>query len=213
MILLIRFVNFINTKMKIIPGIMARTKKEFDRQLKAVSWAKKIHIDIADGSFVKGKTVFTHIPRKAQLHLMVQTPFLYLKKFPKSEVIIHAEAGNAINSLRRAKHNNQKIGLALNPETNIPLNLLMLADFVLIMTIKPGKSGRKMIYSTLKKIKLIKKFRRIPVGVDGGINAKTVKAVEKAGADFAISTSFVTLSENPKKSLRMLKNQLYSKFI
>ncbi len=191
--------------MRIIPGILARSGKEFDKQIKSVFWADKVHIDIMDGLFIKEKTKAKKIPRNAQLHLMVKNPVKWVKKYPENEVIIHSESKESFKALELAKKQGQKAGIALNPETKISKKFLKLADFVLVMSVHPGKSGSKMLKAPLKKIKEIKKSRRIPVGVDGGINLKTVRGAAKAGADFAIATSAVTLSAHPKESWKLLK--------
>jgi ribulose-phosphate 3-epimerase len=193
-----------NKKMKIIPGILARSKAEFQEQAKRVAWAPRVHIDVIDGLFVPKKTVA--LPRKgAQFHLMVIDARKYLKG---EEVIMHAESHHPLEAMRFAKKHRMRVGIAFNLSTKVRADLVKAADFALVMAVKPGASGQMMRRVALKKVKQIKRIKRIPVGVDGGVNNSTILYAKKAGADFVIATSAVTLSKNPRKEYDLLKNMM-----
>jgi len=182
--------------MRIVPGILARSAKEFSRQAKCVAWASKVHVDVMDGKFVRQKTSQGKISTSVQFHLMVRDAQKYLRgKEIKSPLVI----------LKNAKTKGLRAGIAFNPETSVIRELINAADFALVMTVNPGRSGQKMLRNALKKIKLIKKLKRISVGVDGGINFSTILAAKKAGADFVVATSAVTLAKDPRKAFKELK--------
>lgn len=190
--------------MNIIPGITAYSKKEFRKQIKAISWAKKVHFDVMDGQFVRQKTAFGSV-KNAQVHLMVKDASRNLKG---SEVVIHAESKSPLKALLLAKKRGIEAGIAFNPSTKVNKVLVSTADFALVMTVKPGASGQKMKKASLKKIRQIKAVKRIPVGVDGGVNSSTILSAKKAGADFVIATSAVTLAQHPKNAFAALKRIL-----
>ena len=109
-----------------------------------------------------------------------------------------------MKTLQFLRKKNKKIGVAFNPKTRIT-KLVKLASFVLVMTVNPGRSGRKMITSALSKVKAVKKIKDLPVGIDGGVNEKTIGYTKRAGADFVVATSAVTFAKNPKKAQQILK--------
>ena len=64
------------------------------------------------------------------------------------------------------------------------------------MTVEPGFGGQEYITGSDKKILQVKKLlvdngRDLAIGVDGGINSKTVPVVVKAGATHLIAGSAV----------------------
>src|SRR3989344_6754493 len=188
--------------MRIVPGILARSAKEFSRQAKCVAWASKVHVDVMDGKFVRQKTSQGKISTSVQFHFMVRDAQKYLRG---KEIIVHAESKSPLVILKNAKTKGLRAGIAFNPEASVIRELINAADFALVMTVNPGRSGQKMLRNALKKIKLIKKLKRISVGVDGGINFSTILAAKKAGADFVVATSAVTLAKEPLKAFKELK--------
>lgn len=201
--------------MQIIPGILAKTLKELKQQLDAVSWAKKVHVDIMDGIFVPNKTIELMTLKKAlpkmdmQIHLMSNKPHTYIEKFARmgaKEMIIHTEATqNAPETLEDIRLAGMKSGIAFNPETKIEQHKhnLIHADLALIMTVHPGFSGQAFIKKPLRKIQEIKKYNpTITIGIDGGVNHTNCRMIKHEGADFAIATSAVTHAQNPQKAYK-----------
>src|SRR3989344_5824980 len=146
--------------MNIIPGILATSFKDLKKKLDTVSWAKKIHIDITDGKFVKNKTIQIQPLRKAllriktpkiQIHLMAKRPETYIDRFSKigaNEFIFHVESTNKIaETINKIKKTNMKTGIAFNPRTQIGQHkeAIKQANIGLVMTINPGKSGQKFM--------------------------------------------------------------------
>jgi len=199
---------------EIIPGILVKSLKELKDELKKLSWAKKVHIDIMDGSFVRNKTIQALTLKKAipkmdmQIHLMAKKPHTYVNSFARlgaKELIIHSEATrHAPEILEDIKLKGMKAGIAFNPETKIDKHALIHADIALVMTVKPGHSGQTLLKRPLTKIKHIKSCNPlIQVGVDGGINMETCSHV--TNADFAIATSTISQADDPKKAYNKLK--------
>ena len=94
-----------------------------------------IHIDIMDGKFVSNKTWTTSEVKKftsystlpLKVHLMVKNPSKYIEDYAlmnTSVIIFHYEAVNDINEMiNKVKSYGLKVGIAINPETNIDVLL------------------------------------------------------------------------------------------
>jgi ribulose-phosphate 3-epimerase len=79
------------------------------------------------------------------------------------------------------------------PETAIEYVLDKL-DLILVMTVNPGFGGQAFIPAQCEKIRRLKTMiadRPIDIEVDGGINAETVDAVARAGANAIVAGSGV----------------------
>jgi ribulose-phosphate 3-epimerase len=202
----------------IIPGILAKTQKQLREQLKKVSWAKKVHIDIMDGLFVPNKTIAanalrkTAIKQKIQVHLMARHPEKHLSDLidaGASEIIIHAESTKrAKEIIQFIKIRKIKAGIALNPTTKPSKckDAIKAADICLLMTVNPGFSGQEFKPKPLDKIKQVRKINsNATIGIDGGINLKTCGRAKTKNADFCVATSSCTLTKNPKQAYKELR--------
>ena len=169
-----------------------------------------IHIDIMDGKFVSNKTWTTSEVKKftsystlpLKVHLMVKNPSKYIEDYAlmnTSVIIFHYEAVNDINEMiNKVKSYGLKVGIAINPETNIDVLLpyLNIIDEVLIMNVHPGKSGQSFIEHSLEKISQLKKIiiennYKTIISVDGGINDETGLLCKEAGVDELASASYI----------------------
>ena len=211
-------------KTKIIPAILAKTKKELELYLKKTKKISNyIHIDIADGKFVHTKTIdylsfrgLKGIP-KLEFHLMVKEPRKHIIKYiPYSYLIIfHFESTKDVFAvIREIKKHDRKVGIAINPKTKISniVPYLSYLDKVMIMSINPGKYGQKFMSIALTKIKELRKINKnIDICVDGGINDYTSSKCIKAGANHIIVNmhhlyGIENVEERYIKIKRILKN-------
>ena len=80
------------------------------------------------------------------------------------------------------------------------------------MLVNPGFGGQKTIPSQIKKVKNVSKMiekskKKIYLGVDGGVNAKNVKVLMKAGSNLVVAGNSI-FKEGPKhyfKNIEKLK--------
>jgi len=204
---------------RIFPAIIAGDQKDFNSKIKKIeNVSRVIHLDFMDGKFVKNKSLGLNLRLKKgfyyHAHLMVDNPKKYVEKY-KGRIGMFLNQWESIKNKKRyinwLKKNNQLVGFALKPETKISeiKEYLTEIDFILILTVHPGKYGAKFLKSPLKKIEKIKRINQdIKIIVDGGMNPKNIKFASKANADFFVSGSYVTKSDNPKKNIKILEKKL-----
>lgn len=182
-----------------------------------------IHIDIMDGKFVSNKTWTTSEVKKftsystlpLEVHLMVNNPSKYIEDYAlmnTSIIIFHYEAVKDINEMiNKVKLYGLKVGIAINPETNINVLIpyLNMIDEVLIMSVHPGKSGQSFIEKSLEKISVLKNIilegnYKTIISVDGGINNETGLLCKDAGVDELVSASYI--HKDIINNIKTLKN-------
>lgn len=195
-------------------------KTIIDQAVMRVGNADFIHFDVMDGKFVKDKTFDAEFvksintsPIKKDVHLMVKQPEKLVDKFIKAgaeRISFHAEATKSAKKLiEHIKKKEVLAGIAINPSTDLKKidKLLNLVDFVLVMTVKPGKPSQKFIKGTVKKIKSLRKKKpMLSIAVDGGINAETAHEVIEAGADILVAGSYIFKGPDPKIAVDILRN-------
>ena len=150
-----------------------------------------------------------------ETHLMIQDPHKSLDQYINAgsdTIIFHIEASdNPLDELSYIRKNNVCAGIAINPNTDekLLLPLLDYLDYILIMSVFPGKGGQKFILSTLDKMKKIVKMkenRKITIAVDGGVNLETISNVFKTGIDVAIVGSGLFKADNISRRFEDLLN-------
>ena len=197
-------------------------KSKFDRnktiKLICESNADLIHVDLMDGKYVPEhnftlKDIINDLKdtsKKLDIHLMVQDPLPYIKELINLNVYmitVHLDGTPNIEEVINFVHkHNVKIGLALNPLDDIHIldNYFNLIDYVLIMSVYPGKGGQEFIPSTLNKIPPLKD-KNILIGIDGGINDKVINLIKPYNLDIIVSGSFICLNDDYNKQISLLK--------
>ena len=194
--------------MNIAPSLLAANFGRLEKETRRAdaSTADWLHLDIMDGHFVQnisfGPAVVKTIRPLSRLffdvHLMCSKPEILLEPFAKAgadQMNIHVELGERVTQLIwTIRSLGKKVGLAVNPPTAISMvqPYLDQIDSLLIMTVNPGFGGQAFIYETLPKIQQACAWRRekglsYNIGVDGGVDFKTVADCAHAGANSFIS--------------------------
>ncbi|MGB9726525.1 MAG: ribulose-phosphate 3-epimerase [Minisyncoccia bacterium] len=220
------FFPFIKTflKKEIVPVINVKTKQKFEERLKILKDFKgTFQIDIADGVFTgfknwnsaKDLKEIKNIRNRFELHLMIQNVEKQLADWLETKpkrVIVHLEAlHNFENILKTLKKNKTEFALALNPDTPISLLSPYLKDinFVVLLGVDAGPSGQKFRYFVLDKIEsLRKKYPKINIELDGGINEEIALEALKAGANILAIGSAIFEAENPKEKIKEFEKLL-----
>ena len=141
-------------KIKISPSILSADFSKLGNEIQNLEKAKAdfIHIDVMDGHFVPNITIGPEVIAKLRkytslpfdVHLMISPVHKFIKNFANAGadiITIHPEATeNILNTIKEIKSFNKKVGISLNPETQIDkvLPVLSTIDLVLIMSVNPG---------------------------------------------------------------------------
>ena len=191
-------------KIEIVPSLLAADFSDLRRQIRKIEAAgcSKLHLDIMDGNFVPnitfGPALIKSIRKISglffQAHLMIDRPERYIETFKKAGVdgiIIHEESCcNFRSTLKAIKALKLKAGITLKPRTPVYSieDVVKWVDYILIMSVEPGFSGQAFIKGSERKIiqarELVgNKGINVTIGVDGGINLKTIGLVVRAGVN------------------------------
>ena len=212
--------------MRIIsPSLLSADFSHIAEDIKLVesAGAKRLHLDVMDGHFVQNLTFGPQVIKAIrectschlETHLMIENPHQSINQYidaGSDTVIIHLEASaNPEKELSNIKEQEVRAGIALNPDSNenqlIPL--LDYLDYILIMSVFPGRGGQSFISSTLDKminIVEMKGDRKITIGVDGGVNLSTIAEIYKTGIDVTIVGSGLFKAENVSTRFQDLLN-------
>jgi len=189
-------------------SILAADFANLQQEVEAVLQAgvDYIHLDIMDHHFVPNLS-FGSVVCKAlreagiqapiDVHLMVENPEKYIDPFAKAGATLlafHPETvSDVAATIKKIQSADMKVGLVLNPETevNIIKSHLASLDLILLMSVNPGFSGQAFIPETVEKIKRVRSMvsdanATLYVGVDGGIKVGNIEQTVEAGADFFV---------------------------
>ncbi|MCF7668303.1 MAG: ribulose-phosphate 3-epimerase [Verrucomicrobia bacterium] len=183
-----------------------------------------LHWDIMDGNFVPNLTFGPAIVKALRpvvdipfdVHLMCLNPDIFIEKFAEAgadTLTVHVELLDKVPSLIwKIRAMNCRVGLSINPPTNISLVKPFLEDIdqLLVMTVNPGFGGQAFIEEMVPKIRQAAVWRKemgldFGIEVDGGIDFETVSECAWAGADIFVSGTTLFRHRSMKVAIRKMR--------
>ena len=108
-----------------------------------------------------------------------------------------------------------KAGVAINPHTptNLLNDIIEDIDLVCVMSVNPGFGGQKFIENTYRKISALKEIIRATkskakIEIDGGVDLNNYRKLLEVGADVLVAGNTVFSSNDPAKTISILKKQI-----
>ena len=209
-------------ELKISPSILASDYANLESELNRIATSDYIHVDVMDGHFVPnisiGAPVVAAIKKVCKVpfdvHLMISNPLQYAEDFAKAGadiICFHAESDSDIaETIAKIKALGCRAAVALKPKTPVDAVAPYLDELamVLVMTVEPGFGGQSFMEDMMPKIEQLRALGyEGDIEVDGGVNSDTVVLAAKAGANVFVAGSAVFRSENPAKTIALLKER------
>ena len=159
---------------KIAPSILSADFANLEREIRRISAADYVHVDVMDGIFVPNITIgipvvaairkVTELP--LDVHLMIDRPVRYVEEFCKAGadlVTVHVEADTGENTRRALEliHGlGKKAGVVVKPKTpaEAALPFLEMCDIILVMTVEPGFGGQRFMEDMMPKLRQLREW-------------------------------------------------------
>jgi ribulose-phosphate 3-epimerase len=213
------FVVPIMQGIKIAPSILSADFGRLNEEIATIEpYTDLLHVDVMDGHFVPnitiGAAVVSCIKTKLPIecHLMIENPEKFIPDFAKagaSIITVHQEVCPDLKKVfALIKSFGVKCGVSINPDTPAEkiMDVVKMADMILVMSVHPGFGGQEFIESVLDKIVLLRQWAPgVDIAVDGGVNAGTCGKCVQAGANVLVAGAYIFKSDDRKKAIESLR--------
>lgn len=197
---------------KIAPSILSADFANLERDIRRISAADYVHVDVMDGCFVPNISIGIPVVKAIRpttslpldVHLMIVEPVRYVEQFCDAGadlVTVHVESDTEENihaAIDKIHAKGKRAGIVLKPATpaGAALPFLEKVELILVMTVEPGFGGQRFKADMLEKVAALRKLidARNPaceLEVDGGVGPDTYRACIEAGANVLVAGSAV----------------------
>lgn len=198
--------------MKISASIYSGPSTDIEKAVKELvdHQADLIHVDCNDDPavFQDIKLIRSLTDLPIDLHLITPEPSRYADLLDENPVEYLTLQHEVLIEKGLPEVGFQKLGIAFTSETPISrFSDYSGCHFILMMATVPGKSGGQFSTETFKRIREFKrKFKSVPVHVDGGVNDEVSFILRNLGVRCAVSGSYLYGEETIGGALVKLKN-------
>lgn len=211
---------------KISPSILSADFAHLARDIRAISSADYVHVDVMDGLFVPNISIgipvvkcirpVTELP--LDVHLMIERPVRYVEQFCDAGadiVTCHVEADtreNILAAIDRIHAKGKKAGVVLKPKTpaSAVLPFIDRVEMILVMTVEPGFGGQKFMADMMPKVQQIRGYidalnPGCELEVDGGVDPDTCRICIASGANVLVAGSAVYKADDIPGRIQALR--------
>lgn len=158
------------------------------------------HLDVMDGDYVPNfgmsfheiETVRRNTDKLLDLHMMIQSPHRYIKRYAECGVnIIYIHPDSEIvpsETLAMIRDMGMLPGIVINPGVSLESvkELFPIVDYVLVMTVNPGFAGRDYLSWVEPKIERLVEMREdyhFHIVIDGGVTWEIMERLCRKGVE------------------------------
>jgi ribulose-phosphate 3-epimerase len=211
--------------MRIAPSILSADFANLERDIRAVSDADLLHVDVMDGHFVPNLTLGLPVverlcevaPMPVDVHLMIEDPDRWAVRYAEAgafSVTFHFEAAKDPRKVARdLRAAGVRASVAIKPGTPVEraIELLDEVDMVLVMTVEPGFGGQAFMGDMMPKFEALRAAvdragADVWLQVDGGIARDTIAKVSRAGGDTFVAGSAIYGASDRNSEVRALRD-------
>ena len=197
---------------KIAPSILSADFANLERDIRRISAADYVHVDVMDGVFVPNISIGIPVVKAIRpttalpldVHLMIVEPVRYVEQFCDAGadlVTVHVESDTPENihaAIDKIHAKGKRAGIVLKPATpaEAALPYLEKVELILVMTVEPGFGGQSFKAEMMPKVAALRKLidekgLDCELEVDGGVGPDTYKLCIEAGANVLVAGSAV----------------------
>ncbi|MHA1416850.1 MAG: ribulose-phosphate 3-epimerase [Candidatus Heimdallarchaeaceae archaeon] len=202
---------------RISASLLAANFLKLGKEIKeAEGLVDRFHIDTMDGHFVNNiafgptaiKWIRTITDKPLEVHMYFTEPEKLFSLYLEQNIDVLFTPIETTKEIEQIKKKTEeyscKFGLALNPTTDISclIPYLEYLDEVLLLTVKPGFGGQKMLDNSTERVSQLSDLRRrekakFDIIIDGGVNRETYSKFIPIGInEIVIGSAFF---RNPQK--------------
>lgn len=195
---------------KISPSILSADFANLERDIRRISSADYVHVDVMDGLFVPNISIGIPVVKAIRpttelpldVHLMIERPVRYVDQFCDAGadiVTCHVEADteeNILAAIEKIHAKGKRAGVVVKPKTpaSAVLPFIDKVEMILVMTVEPGFGGQSFMADMMDKTRFLReKLDEVNPGchiqVDGGIDEKTQAVCKENGVDVFVAGS------------------------
>ena len=205
----------------IAPAVLSDSPENYKTQLEQIhTFAKRVHIDLSDGTFAPTTTVNVSQIWWPQdwlidIHAMVANPTQYLDTLISLKphmILFHAEVQeDLVPIFQHIKQYDIKAGIAVM-RTTVPSTIagaLEAADHAMIFSGDLGKFGGTASLMQLEKIRLMKSINSsLEIGWDGGVTVENAYSLAQGGVDVLNVGGSIQKAADPQAAYATLVNEI-----